>query len=122
MSQRILQSNIEVISSSIHKYWYNHTKELKHALSTRGPVITGKRIDASTQAAILKKQRDQSKRFFIAKDLLYILSELSTYIPNGSLLNHNFLSIIVQILGIRQLHRSSKTNDDLLLFGVRCVT
>jgi hypothetical protein len=45
--------------------------------------------------AILKKQRDQSKRFFIAKDLLYILSELSTYLPDGNSLNRDFLSIIV---------------------------
>ena len=95
ISSKILQDNIEVISSSIYTFWVNHTKELKHALSTRGPVITGRKIDASTQQAVIAKQREQSKRFFIAKDLLYILSELSLYLSAGNHLNHNFLSVIV---------------------------
>ena len=40
----------------------------------------------------------------------------------GDSLNQDFLRVIVQILGIRHLHKSSKTNDDLLQFGVKCVT
>ena len=45
--------------------------------------------------AVIKKQREQSKRFFIAKDLLYILSELSAYLTMGDSLNHDFLRVIV---------------------------
>jgi hypothetical protein len=78
--------------------------------------------DPSTQNALLAKQREQTKRFFIAKDLLFILSELSGYLEAGSPVCLGFLEVIVQIMSIRQLHSSSKSNDDVLSFGARCIS
>lgn len=70
----------------------------------------------------MAKQREQSKRFFIARDLLLILSELSSYLEPESPVCVGFLDVIVEIMSIRRLHSQSKTNDDLLLFGARCVS
>lgn len=65
---------------------------------------------------------EQQKKFSVAKDMLFVLSELSNYLNKYSVVNGELLDIIVQIMTIRNIHKASKTSSELLLFGVNCIT
>ena len=62
------------------------------------------------------------KKFHIAKDMLYVISELSSYLESKDEVNKRFLEMIVGILCIKNLHSHNKHNDDLLSFSIRCMT
>jgi len=65
---------------------------------------------------------EQQKKFLVAKDILFILSELSNYLPAQSEVNGELLQIIVQIMSIKNVHKVNKHNAELLLFGVNSIT
>lgn len=124
-STRILRDNIETISRNLHLFWTNHAYELKRVIASRGssrstrPGQAGRgQRNAATQVAVDREARASIKKFHTAKDLLFILSEMSTYLIQDSLVNQDFLDMIVDVLSIRNIHNGYSSNEELLTFGV----
>jgi len=57
-----------------------------------------------------------------AKDLLFIQSELCTYLTETSSINHDFLEMITEVMSIRQIHSFYAHNEELVLFGIKSIT
>lgn len=55
----------------------------------------------------------------MAKDLLFIQSELSAQLPEDSEINVEFLDMIVEVLAIRNIHNPFLHHDDLLIFAAK---
>jgi hypothetical protein len=68
-----------------------------------------------------QKHLEQVKKFHVAKDLLFIQSELSEYLIEESPINHDFLDMIVSVMSIRNLHSEHMHHDELLLFGAKAI-
>lgn len=122
----LLDFNVDVISKNIHTYWVNHVNEIRQALSMKGQSIKGgksrKVNNIATKDAMNKQQLEQTKKFHTAKDLLFIQSELSSYLKQDNIINYDFLDMIVSVLSIRNIHNPYLYNDELLLFGTKSVT
>lgn len=54
--------------------------------------------------------------------MLFVISEMSTYLEERSQVTGDLLEIIVQIMAIRSIHQMSQDKTDLLLFGVNCIS
>ena len=119
----ILSANVGPISKAIHEYWVNHMQEIRHSLSTKNAQrsFQKQKRNISTSAKESLKHLEQVKKFHIAKDLLFIQSEISSHLGENVEINHAFLEMMVSVMSIRNIHNPYMHHDELLLFGAKSI-
>lgn len=88
----------------------------------RGQQRNGPFGDKAAQIKINQMLREQAKKFSSAKDMLFVLSEISNYLSSNDPINNDFLDMIVQIMAIKNIHKVNQHNSDLLSYGARSIT